>query len=101
MFRHLFLFVSFVFYSTVLFAGNELQRIDSMLHDISRLRKSYEAVIMQERDANLLLKKQLKECQKKFATLNNKINTTLPKRSVPSVDICKDDNRFPKLKFKK
>jgi len=83
--------------TTKLVAVDELKRVDSMVQGISLLRKSYEALIMQEKEKNLLLQKQLQICQKKGET--NQV--IVEKRVLIPVNICQDNNKFPKLKLKK
>ena len=97
-------------YTTTLFGVDEIQRIDSMVHDISLLRHKYENQIAVVKSENLLLEKELQKALKEIQSLKNQIKrvkkykkkrTVVVKKVIVPVKICEDENKFPKLKLKK
>ena len=99
-------------------ASQEIQRIDSIVNDITVLRHTYKEKLMDAKEKNIILEQENRSAQRKIKNLENKIKElqTLLKNREKQVkkeivvkekikkivlqSTCKDENPFPKLKLK-
>ena len=98
------LLVSFLFLVTVeLSATQEIQRIDSIVKDITTLRKSYEQKLLVEKEQVKVLQEKNRAYEIQIKDLKNQIKhiEKSKKRKIIVKKICKDEDGFPKLKIKK
>ena len=100
-------------------ASEEIQRIDSIVNDITILRKSYEEKLLDEKEKNIILEQENRSAQRKIENLETeieKLQTLLKNREkqvkkeivvkekikkIVLQSACQDENPFPKLKLKK
>jgi len=88
--------------------ADEIQRIDSIVKDISQIRKSYEAKLLTAKEKNILLQQKvqnynanIKKLENQINQLKNMVKTKEYKEKKPMIRaICEEDNLFPKLKMK-
>ena len=114
-------FLTFFLYASTLFATQEIQRIDSIVSDIEKLRHNYESQLRELQNKNIILENKNSRYKKKIADLKKQIKSLQKqqakeaKREKPKVIIkekikkvviiskpllCEDENKFPKLKLK-
>ena len=116
--RSLFILLFFIF-TLDLYANEEIQRIDSMVHDIAMLRKSYEEKLVDAKEKNIILQQEQRAAQRKIKNLENQIKelkSLLKNREIEKKDhvvsqkksekivlkeVCPNENEFPQLKLKK
>ncbi len=116
--RYLFALL-FLMFAIELCASEEMQRIDSIVNDITMLRKSYEEKLLYEKEKNIILEQEKRTSQRKIQNLENeieKLQTLLKNREkqvkkeivvkekikkIVLQSACQDENPFPKLKLKK
>ena len=106
--KHFVLFLLFSVFTLELYASQEIQRIDSIVNDITALRKEYREKLLEEKKRNSILSQENKRYRQKISNLKNKIKSmqTLLKNRKNSTEnqitapVCKEENPFPKLKLK-
>ena len=97
------LFTFFIIFSSHSFASQEIQRIDSMVHDIEQLRQNYEKRITELQEQNSIYEKKISSLENQIDILKNskKSNKKIEKiKVVVEKEVCKDENKFPNLKLK-
>ena len=113
-------FLIFFLYTSTLLATEEIQRIDSIVSDIEKLRHSYENRLFDLKEKNIILEHENSTYKKKIADLQKEIKKLHKqqirqvKKTEPKVIVkekiqkivitqpllCEDENKFPKLKLK-
>ncbi len=98
----------FTLFSSVLFSAQEIERIDNIVNDIEKLRHSYEKQLLSLRQKSKILQSENRDYKKEIAhlkaqieVLNRKLKREKPKKIVLAQAVCKEENKFPKLKLKK
>ncbi len=115
--RYLFALL-FLMFAIELCASEEIQRIDSIVNDITTLRKNYEEKLLDEKEKNIILEQEKRSSQRKIKNLENEIkklqtllknrknrvkNKIVIKEEIKKIVLksaCTDENPFPKLKLK-
>jgi hypothetical protein len=105
----------FLIFSIELSASEAVKRIDSIVNDITLLRKNYEVKIRDEKEKNIILEEEKREYIEKISNLENEIkrvksllknivkNQIIVKEKIKKIVLqraCADENPFPKLKLK-
>jgi len=88
--------------------ADEMQRIDSIVNDISKIRKNYEAKLLTVKEKNIVLQQKVQNYNVNIKKLENQINqlknilkTKECKEIKPIITaMCEEENPFPKLKMK-
>jgi len=107
-----------IFFTIELYASQEIQRIDSIVNDITALRKEYKEKLLDEKEKNIILSQENKAYKRKILNLENEIkklkillknrenktkNQVIVKEKIKKIvvlPLCKKENSFPKLKLK-
>lgn len=88
--------------------ADEIQRIDSIVNDISKIRKNYETKLSIAKENNIALKQEVQNYKLTIKKLENqikKLSTTVKTKDNQTIKpvvntVCEDENPFPKLKMK-
>jgi len=115
--RYLFALL-FLMFAVELCASEEIQRIDSIVNDITTLRKNYEEKLLDEKEKNIILEQEKRSSHRKIQNLENEVkklqtllkdrknrveNKIIVKEEIKKIVLksaCADENPFPKLKLK-
>ena len=116
--KHTLVIFLFLIFAIELSASEAVKRIDSIVNDITLLRKNYEVKLRHEKEKNTILEEEKREYIRKIANLENEIkklhsllknrkkslkNQIIVKEKIKKIVLksaCADENPFPKLKLK-